>query len=87
VAKHLAKALDGFGQRFEARSKQAQDDSREQLALLKGAALKRALGETPALKELAANVSKLQETRGKELASRQKAVDTALRAMRKDLGQ
>ena len=87
LAKHLAQALDGFRQRFEARSKQAQDDNRQQLTLLKGAVLKRALGETPALKELAANVTKLQDARGKELAERQKSVDTALQAMRKDLGQ
>jgi phage tail protein X len=87
LAKHLADALDGFRQRFEGRSKQAQEDSAQQIALLKSAALKRALGETPALRELAANVSKLQDARGKELASRQKSVDTALQAMRKELGQ
>ncbi len=86
LAKHVAQALDGLGKRLDARSTLAVDDVRQQAALLRSAALKRALTETPALQELAAQIGKLTDTRGKELEVRRRSVDAALQAMRKDLG-
>ncbi len=86
LAKHVAEALDGLGKRLDGRSTQAVDDVRQQAALLKSAALKRALAHAPALQELAAQIGKSTDTRGKELEVRRKSVDAALQAMRKDLG-
>lgn len=85
LAKNLADALAEFGQRFELRSKQAASDNKQQLALLKNAVLKRTLDQEPMLKEMAGQIAKSQEGRGKALQERQKAVDLALQSMRKEL--
>lgn len=87
LAKHLAESLDNYAKRIDARAQQAAEENRQQLALLKSAALKRALGEAPAVQELAAQITKTQSERGKELAARRKSVAEALQAMRDGLGR
>lgn len=85
LTRHLADMLDTYGKHLDARSVQASDDSRQQLALLKDSALKRALGSSPALQELAAQITKSQSTREKDLEARRKSVAQALLAMRAGL--
>lgn len=87
LAKHLAQALDDFGQRFDARATQAADDSRQQLALLKSAPVKRVLATAPGLQELAGQIGKLQESRAGDVEARRKSMAGALKAMVKDLGR
>ena len=74
-------------QRFDARATQAADDSRQQLALLKSAPVKRVLGTAPGLQELAGQIGKLQESRTGDVEARRKSMAGALKAMVKDLGR
>lgn len=87
LAKHLAEQLEAFAKRFDERAQQAVEDGRQQQALLKGAALKRALGNAPALQELAAQLGKNQAARDKEIESRRKSVGEAVQVMRAGLGR
>lgn len=86
LAKTLADAVAAFGQRFEARAKQATADSEEQIALITSAGLKDALNKAPELQALAEQIAKSQTARSTELQERQKSVSTALAAIKKALG-
>jgi phage tail protein X len=87
LAKHLAEAMDEFAHRLQARMKQASAEDAQQITLLKSAALKRALGNAPGLQALAGELVKTVDARQKDLAAREKSLDTAIRSIREQLSK
>jgi hypothetical protein len=87
ITNAIGEALRDYGGRLEERVKQEVANSKTQTTLLKSAAFKRALGNAPALTELAAQAGKALAERPKALEARHAAVEEAIRALVKDLNK
>lgn len=85
IAARIGGALRDYDRWLAERVERGIADTKEQTAVLKGAELRRALANAPALKELAEQTAKALAERGEEIAMRQKTVATAIRSMVKDL--
>lgn len=85
ITNAIGDALRDYDKRLATRFKQGTADTKEQTALLKSAAFKRALANAPAAQEVAKQTAKALGERGQQLAARQETVDAAIRGMVKDL--
>ena len=78
TAENISAALGDFSQRLGQHFKFDAEASKTQLALLKGAKLKKALAEAPDLQALADAAGKALDARVKALGARQQALDQAI---------